>query len=214
MSSNSQFNLGSPINTALFLFILYSVQKIILPTIPVSLAPSFRQHILTNVLQKDTKSKKKEPTPTEFKSGYTWSPKTHPPTVLFKTYTPKTLQPFNGVDNPRILLAINGTVFDVSAGRNFYGPSESFKLRLSHQLLIQFRQMECTETLRVVMLLAEWQSNPSIRVRPPFLLVSEICRLNPPLFCLRINYSGLNIEMLTAIDQPLDKLTDLAPDEM
>jgi cytochrome b involved in lipid metabolism len=44
--------------------------------------------------------------------------------VLFKTYTPKTLVPFDGNDGGRILLAINGIVFDVTAGRNFYGPSE------------------------------------------------------------------------------------------
>jgi membrane-associated progesterone receptor component len=52
-------------------------------------------------------------------------PKSHPPTVLFKVYTPKTLEPFNGKDKDgRILLAIDGIVFDVTAGRNFYGPSE------------------------------------------------------------------------------------------
>jgi len=55
-------------------------------------------------------------------------PKSHPPTVLFKTYTPKTLEPFNGVDGGRILLAINGIVFDVTAGRHFYGPSGCFSL--------------------------------------------------------------------------------------
>lgn len=50
-------------------------------------------------------------------------PKAHPPTVLYRIYTPKTLEPFSGKDGGRILLAINGTVFDVTAGRNFYGPS-------------------------------------------------------------------------------------------
>jgi membrane-associated progesterone receptor component len=92
-------NLGTPINTALFLYILYSVQRIIFP------------------------SKSKPATiPNEFKAGYSWLPKAHQPSVLFKIYTPTTLQPFNGRDNERILLAINGTVFDVTAGRNFYGP--------------------------------------------------------------------------------------------
>jgi len=51
-------------------------------------------------------------------------PKSHPPTVLYKIYTPKTLEPFNGRDGGRILLAINGIVFDVTSGRNFYGPGE------------------------------------------------------------------------------------------
>ncbi|KAJ8075935.1 Dihydrodipicolinate synthase [Marasmius tenuissimus] len=148
MSSTSHFNLGSPINTALFIFILYSVQKIILPTVP------------------DTKSNKKEPTATEFKSGYTWSPKTHPPTVLFKTYTPKTLQPFNGVDNPRILLAINGTVFDVSAGRNFYGPNGMYG---------NFAGRDASRGMAK---------------------------------------QSFDKDMLTPVDQPLDKLTNLAPDEI
>lgn len=94
------FDLGTPVNTALFLYILYSVQRIIVP--PTS---------------------KPATTPNEFKLGYSWMPKAHPPTVMFRTYTPKTLAPHNGLDGGRILLAINGTVFDVTAGRNFYGPS-------------------------------------------------------------------------------------------
>ncbi|KAG6852665.1 hypothetical protein C0991_010102, partial [Blastosporella zonata] len=49
-------------------------------------------------------------------------PRAHPPTVLFKTFTPKTLEPFHGKEGGRILLAINGIVFDLTAGRNFYGP--------------------------------------------------------------------------------------------
>lgn len=56
-------------------------------------------------------------------------PNGHPPTLLFKTYTPKTLEPFNGQNGQRILLAIKGIVYDVTAGRNFYGPSE-WKLRM------------------------------------------------------------------------------------
>jgi membrane-associated progesterone receptor component len=94
------FDLGTPINTALFVYILFSVQRIIFPT-----------------------TSKPKTIPNEFKSGYSWMPKAHPPTVLFKTYTPKTLEPFSGKDGERILLAINSIVFDVTAGRNFYGPS-------------------------------------------------------------------------------------------
>lgn len=97
------FELGTPINTALFLFILYLVQRILYPSTPAL---------------KDV--------PTEFKSGYTWAPKSHPPTVLYKVYTPKTLEPFSGLNGGRILLAINGIVFDVTSGRNFYGPSAYF----------------------------------------------------------------------------------------
>lgn len=95
------FELGTPVNTALLLYILYCVQRIIFPS----------QSVPATV-------------PTEFKDGYSWMPKSHPPTLLYKTYTPKTLEPFNGREGKRILLSIQGVVFDVTAGRNFYGPSE------------------------------------------------------------------------------------------
>lgn len=97
------FDLGTPVNTALFLYILYSVQRLIFPS--------------TSVLKT---------VPNEFKAGYSWMPKAHPPTVLFKTYTPISLEPFDGKNGGRILLGINGIVFDVTAGRNFYGPSEQW----------------------------------------------------------------------------------------
>lgn len=95
------FDLGTPVNTALLLYILYSIQRIIFPSNSVP-----------------------QSVPNEFKNGYTWMPKSHPPTLLYQTYTPKTLEPFNGKDGKRILLAIKGVVYDVTAGRNFYGPGE------------------------------------------------------------------------------------------
>jgi membrane-associated progesterone receptor component len=98
------FDFGTPLNTALLLYIVYSSYRIIFPSLsqPSSI-------------------------PDEFKSGYSWMPKAHPPTVLFKTYTPRTLAPFDGTDGGRILLAIDGIVFDVTTGRNFYGPSEHLR---------------------------------------------------------------------------------------
>ncbi|RDA92073.1 hypothetical protein CP533_3579 [Ophiocordyceps camponoti-saundersi (nom. inval.)] len=45
-----------------------------------------------------------------------------PPPILFRTYTPRTLLPFNGKDSPEIYLAVRGRVFDVSRGASFYGP--------------------------------------------------------------------------------------------
>ncbi|CAO3660868.1 unnamed protein product [Umbelopsis vinacea] len=52
----------------------------------------------------------------------TVSPK-HPEVMLFKTYNPKELREFDGnSDNGRILMAVNGSVYDVTRGRNFYGP--------------------------------------------------------------------------------------------
>jgi membrane-associated progesterone receptor component len=94
------FELGTPLNTGLLAYILYSAYHVLYPSLS-------------------------EPTsiPTEFKAGYSWMPKSHPPTVLFKTYTPRTLAKFDGNGGGRILLAINRIVFDVTAGRNFYGPS-------------------------------------------------------------------------------------------
>jgi len=60
--------------------------------------------------------------PSEHSKGYNWIPATHPDVFVFKTYTPKTLEPFTGKDGSKILLAIDRKVFDVTAGRNFYGP--------------------------------------------------------------------------------------------
>ena len=45
-----------------------------------------------------------------------------PPPVVFKTFTPLTLLEFDGTKGKPIYFAVNGRVFDVSAGRNFYGP--------------------------------------------------------------------------------------------
>lgn len=97
----SFLDLGTPVNTALLLYILYTVQRMLFPP-----------------------TKLPESTPDQFKLAYSWMPKQHPPTMLYKIYTPKTLEPFNGRDGARILLAIDGIVFDVTAGRNFYGPGK------------------------------------------------------------------------------------------
>lgn len=40
----------------------------------------------------------------------------------FTSYTPLTLQKFNGTDGTPVLIAVRNKVYDVSAGRNFYGP--------------------------------------------------------------------------------------------
>ena len=45
------------------------------------------------------------------------------PTTLFKAYTPKELINYNGKNNKSIYIAVNGNVFDVTKGKNFYGPS-------------------------------------------------------------------------------------------
>ncbi|KAH6676891.1 membrane-associated progesterone receptor component 1 [Plectosphaerella plurivora] len=45
-----------------------------------------------------------------------------PPATVFRTFTPPTLRPFNGENGQPVYLAVRGRVFDVTAGRNFYGP--------------------------------------------------------------------------------------------
>lgn len=42
--------------------------------------------------------------------------------LLYQTYTPKTLQPFNGKDDEKVLLAVRGKVYDVTKSKRFYGP--------------------------------------------------------------------------------------------
>lgn len=44
------------------------------------------------------------------------------PAVVFKTFTPRTLLPYNGENDMPVYLAVRGRVFDVTRGRNFYGP--------------------------------------------------------------------------------------------
>jgi len=137
------FDLTTPINTALLLYILYTVQRILIPSNAVS----------NNI-------------PTEFKNGYSWMPKAHPPTLLFQTYTAKTLEPFNGQNGQRILLAIKGVVYDVTAGRNFYGPNGMY---------------------------ANFAGRDASR---------------------GMAKQSFDTEMLTPVDQPLDKLEDLTQEEI
>ncbi|XP_015282563.1 PREDICTED: membrane-associated progesterone receptor component 1 [Gekko japonicus] len=44
------------------------------------------------------------------------------PKLKRRDFTLAELCPYDGIQNPRILMAINGKVFDVSRGRKFYGP--------------------------------------------------------------------------------------------
>lgn len=62
------------------------------------------------------------PIPSSYEEAYLWRPKTHTPVTVWKKYSPVTLEEFDGKRNPRILLAINRVVYDVTAGKSFYGP--------------------------------------------------------------------------------------------
>ncbi|KAI7861223.1 cytochrome b5-like heme/steroid binding domain-containing protein [Spinellus fusiger] len=61
------------------------------------------------------------------------APAKHPLVTVFQDYTPTSLLVFdgNGKDN-RILIAVNGSVYDVSRGRNFYGPGGPYENFAGH----------------------------------------------------------------------------------
>ncbi|KAI0378805.1 cytochrome b5 [Hypomontagnella monticulosa] len=50
-----------------------------------------------------------------------------PPAVVFRTFTPRTLLPYNGTNGMPVFLAVRGRVFDVTSGRNFYGPGGPYE---------------------------------------------------------------------------------------
>ncbi|KAN0064387.1 Dihydrodipicolinate synthase [Thecaphora frezii] len=111
-----QTTFSNPLNLLLFALFLYILAPLLLPT--------------------DARSSKHTPTLHEARSHatapsdrYTFLASHHPDTVEWRRYTPRTLALYDGT-NPspspsapaRILLAINRKVFDVTSGRNFYGP--------------------------------------------------------------------------------------------
>lgn len=51
-------------------------------------------------------------------------PKSDPPKV-YRVFTPTTLQSYNGQNGAPVYLAVKGKVYDVTSGRNFYGPVRS-----------------------------------------------------------------------------------------
>ncbi|CAO3639111.1 unnamed protein product [Mucor fragilis] len=53
-------------------------------------------------------------------------PAKHPEVLVFKNYTPVDLLPYNGENGSRILMGVNGSVYDVTQGRNFYGPGSPY----------------------------------------------------------------------------------------
>lgn len=70
--------------------------------------------------------------PTSYNESYNWKPEKHPKCTVWKRYTPKTLEPFSGRDGGQILLAIDRKIFDVTNGRNFYGPGEDIPQLVSN----------------------------------------------------------------------------------
>ena len=50
-----------------------------------------------------------------------------PPPTVFKVFTPPQLKPNNGENGQPVYLAVRGRVFDVTSGRNFYGPGGPYE---------------------------------------------------------------------------------------
>ena len=50
-----------------------------------------------------------------------------PSPIVFRTFTPPELKPYNGEKNMPVYLAVRGNVFDVTPGRNFYGPGGPYE---------------------------------------------------------------------------------------
>jgi len=109
---------SNPLNVCLIPPILYVLYLIIFPT---PTRPTKIPHLYSE-------------------EHYNWIPDRHPDVNCYRKYTAKQLRPFNGLnekekDGGKILLAIMNTgrkgeklertVFDVSAGRTFYGPGQS-----------------------------------------------------------------------------------------
>ncbi|WVF70317.1 hypothetical protein IAT40_005107 [Kwoniella sp. CBS 6097] len=103
-------SLSNPVNLLLIPPILYLFFRIIVPS-PTSPAPAAS---------------------TYSEQVYNWLPARHPDVIVQKKYTPSSLAEYDGVKSERILLAIlrtgpdgkwgERTVFDVTAGKTFYGP--------------------------------------------------------------------------------------------
>jgi len=52
---------------------------------------------------------------------------TPPQPTVFKVFTPPQLVPYNGTNNMPVYLAVRGRIFDVTPGRNFYGPGGPYQ---------------------------------------------------------------------------------------
>ncbi|KAL1978546.1 hypothetical protein VTN31DRAFT_1405 [Thermomyces dupontii] len=50
-----------------------------------------------------------------------------PAPVVFRTFTPTTLLPYNGANGAPIYIAIRGKVYDVTPSRHFYGPGGPYE---------------------------------------------------------------------------------------
>ena len=47
--------------------------------------------------------------------------------LVFKVFTPPQLKPYSGADGAPVFMGVRGKVFDVTPGRNFYGPGGPYQ---------------------------------------------------------------------------------------
>lgn len=144
----------NPLNILLLLALLYILIPLLLPSSPNS--PRWTPSIA------EARSHTSAPS-----DRYSYLPPAHPDTVEWTKYTPRTLAVYDGTgEGGRILLAINRKVFDVSKGRNFYGPGGPYG---------NFAGRDASRGMAK---------------------------------------QSFDLEMLTPLDQPIDKLEDLTASEV
>lgn len=145
----------NPLNILLLLALLYILIPLVLPSSPNS--SKWTPPIA------EARSHTSAPS-----DRYSYLPPAHPDTVEWTKYTPRTLAVFDGTgnDDGRILLSINRKVFDVTKGKNFYGPGGPYG---------NFAGRDASRGMAK---------------------------------------QSFDLEMLTPLDQPIDKLQDLTPSEV
>ncbi|SNX82819.1 related to Membrane steroid binding protein [Melanopsichium pennsylvanicum] len=152
----------NPLNLVLFLAVLYVLIPLIRPSSP--------------------NSSRWTPTVAEARSHlvapsdrYTYLPPKHPDTIEWTKYTPRTLAVYDGTgtgnqagdqEGSRILLSIDRKVFDVTKGKNFYGPGGPYG---------NFAGRDASRGMAK---------------------------------------QSFDLDMLTPLDRPIDKLEDLTPSEV
>lgn len=83
-------------------------------------------YLFSHLIPSNSSSLPTEPT------AYNWRPESHSHSLLWRSWTPEELRGYDGTsqgkENGRILFAIRRKVYDVSAGRSFYGPGGPYAI--------------------------------------------------------------------------------------
>ncbi|KAL9940857.1 hypothetical protein V8E36_000345 [Tilletia maclaganii] len=172
--------LTNPLNLLLLTFVLYSLYPHFFPPTLASLTPTLAKArglpphgppLPPSSSSKAAAESGGPPSHQQQQKGplaYSHLPRSHPETVVWTRFTPRTLAVHDGSggSKSKILLSIHGRVFDVSKGRNFYGPDGPYG---------NFAGRDASRGMAK---------------------------------------QSFDLEMLTPLDQPIDKLDDLTPAEL